>query len=486
ASLKKMAAPEEVVFPQKPSHKMYRAALKKEKRKKRRQELARLRDSGLSQEEEEDAFSEEQQLEEKLLERERQKLHEEWLLREQKAQEEFRIKKEKEEAARKRRGEQERKLKEEWEEQQRKEREEEQQKLQEKREREEAVQKMLDGAENELENGAATWQNPEPPVDLRIMEKDRANCPFYSKTGACRFGDRCSRKHNFPTSSPTLLIRSMFTTFGMEQCRRDDYDPDASLEYSEEETYQQFLDFYDDVLPEFKNVGKVIQFKVSCNWEPHLRGNVYVQYQTEEECQTAFSLFNGRWYAGRQLQCEFCPVTRWKMAICGLFEIQQCPRGKHCNFLHVFRNPNNEFWEANRDIYLSPDRTGSSFGKNLERRERTGHHDEYYGRLRRRSPSPDRSYKRNGESERKRRSHREKKSHKHTSKRRKRDHSTARGSRRSRSQSQSRRSRRSHRSHRNHRSHRSRSRSQSSSRSRSHGPRRSSSRDRTTQSPKSK
>ena len=46
----------------------------------------------------------------------------------------------------------------------------------------------------------------------------------------------------------------------MEQCRRDDYDPDASLEYSEEETYQQFLDFYDDVLPEFKNVGKVIQF----------------------------------------------------------------------------------------------------------------------------------------------------------------------------------------------------------------------------------
>ncbi|XP_059535336.1 U2 small nuclear ribonucleoprotein auxiliary factor 35 kDa subunit-related protein 2 isoform X3 [Myotis daubentonii] len=311
-----MAAPRAVMLPDKLSHKKYRAALKKEKRKKRRQELARLRDSGLSQkkqEEEEESFIEQQ--EEKLLEIERQKLHEEWLLREQKAQEEFRIKKEKEEAARKRQEEQERKLKEEWEEQQRKEKEEEEQKLQEKREREEAVQKMLERAENELEN-SATWQNPEPPTDVRIMEKDRANCPFYSKTGACRFGDRCSRKHNFPTSSPTLLIRSMFTTFGMEQCRRDDYDPDASLEYSEEETYQQFLDFYEDVLPEFKNVGKVIQFKVSCNLEPHLRGNVYVQYQSEEECQAAFSLFNGRWYAGRQLQCEFCPVTRWKMAIC--------------------------------------------------------------------------------------------------------------------------------------------------------------------------
>lgn len=428
----KMAAPETLVLPEKPSHRKYRAALKKEKRKKRRQELARLRDSGLSQkEEEEESFIEHHQLEEeKLLEIERQKLHEEWLLREQKAQEEFRIKKEKEEAARKRQEEQERKLKEEWEEQQRKEKEEEEQKLQEKREREEAVQKMLERAENELENGT-TWQNPEPPTDLRIVEKDRANCPFYSKTGACRFGDRCSRKHNFPTSSPTLLIRSMFTTFGMEQCRRDDYDPDASLEYSEEETYQQFLDFYEDVLPEFRNVGKVIQFKVSCNLEPHLRGNVYVQYQSEEECQAALSLFNGRWYAGRQLQCEFCPVTRWKMAICGLFEIQQCPRGKHCNFLHVFRNPNNEFWEANRDIYLSPDRTGSS-GKNSDRRERMGHRDEYYGRpRRRRSPSPAHSYKRNGETERKRRSsHRGKKSHKHTSKSGERHSSRSRGRKR--------------------------------------------------------
>lgn len=350
--------------PQKLSRKKYMALRKKERRKKRRQELARLRDAELSQkEEEEDPLAEEKRLEEeRLLEAERQRLHEEWLLREEKAQEEFRAKKRKEEAARKRKEELERKLKAEWEEQQRKEREEEEQKQQEKREREEAAQKRLDQAENELENGG-TWQNPEPPTDIRVLEKDRANCPFYSKTGACRFGDRCSRKHNFPTSSPTLLIKSMFTTFGMEQCRRDDYDPDSSLEYSEEETYQQFLDFYYDVLPEFKSVGKVIQFKVSCNLEPHLRGNVYVQYQSEEDCQAAFSVFNGRWYAGRQLQCEFCPVTRWKMAICGLFEVQQCPRGKHCNFLHVFRNPNNEYREANRDIYLSPDWTSSSFAK---------------------------------------------------------------------------------------------------------------------------
>ncbi|XP_028359499.1 putative U2 small nuclear ribonucleoprotein auxiliary factor 35 kDa subunit-related protein 1 [Phyllostomus discolor] len=395
-----------------------------------------------------------------------QSLHEEWLLREQKAQEEFRMKKEKEEAARKWQEEQERKLREEWEEYQRREREQKEQKLQEKREREKAGEKILEWTKNFATT--ATWQNPEPPMDLRIMEKDRANCPFYSKTGACRFGDRCSRKHNFPTSSPTLLIRSMFTTFGMEQCRRDDYDPDASLEYSEEETYQQFLDFYEDVLPEFKNVGKVIQFKVSCNLEPHLRGNVYVQYQSEEECQAALSLFNGRWYAGRQLQCEFCPVTRWKTAICGLFEIQQCPRGKHCNFLHVFRNPNNEFWEANRDIYLSPDWSNSSFGKNSERRERMSHHDEYYGRpRRRRSPSPTQ----------RKSSNREKKSHKHMAENRERYSSQSRERRRDCGHSQGSLSRGSQ-SHESHRI--------SFSRHRNPGRRRSGSKERTASSSSSK
>uniref|UniRef100_A0A672PP81 U2 small nuclear ribonucleoprotein auxiliary factor 35 kDa subunit-related protein 2-like n=1 Tax=Sinocyclocheilus grahami TaxID=75366 RepID=A0A672PP81_SINGR len=174
---------------------------------------------------------------------------------------------------------------------------------------------MLDQAESQLENGGP-WKNPDAPKDYGT-EKDKANCPFFLKTGACRFRDRCSRKHDHPTSSTTLMVRGMFVTFGMEQSRRDDYDTDASLEYSEEEMLQQFLDFYEDALPEFKNAGRVVQFKVSCNFEPHLRGNVYVQYDTEEKCREAFMMFNGRWYAGRQLQCEFCPVTRWKTAICG-------------------------------------------------------------------------------------------------------------------------------------------------------------------------
>ncbi|KAM4796987.1 U2 small nuclear ribonucleoprotein auxiliary factor 35 kDa subunit-related protein 2 [Rhinophrynus dorsalis] len=434
------------------NHKQTRAILKKERRRQKRQTLAKLRDAEAKKEVEPCCEGEvEDDDEESQLEIERQRLHEEWLLREQKAQDEFLLRKEKEEAAR-RREEEERKLIEEWRKQEMKEIQEDPEKLK-KREREEAVQKMLDEAESQLENGD-TWHNPEAPEGYGT-EKDRANCPFYLKTGACRFGERCSRKHSYPSSSQTLLVRGMFVTFGMEQCRRDDYDTDASLEYGEEEIYQQFLEFYADVVPEFKSVGKVVQFKVSCNFEPHLRGNVYVQYQTEEECLQAFSLFNGRWYASRQLQCEFSPVTRWKTAICGLFERQKCPRGKHCNFLHVFKNPNNEFWEANRDIHLSPDRTNAS-----ERRDRSSRHDDHRHSRRYNSPSPDYSSKRNGESKRK------KSSHHHKSKKKHRSHRSRSRERRSRS-----RGRKKHK-------HKSRSSSRSSSR----GRRRSKSSDRSTDS----
>ncbi|XP_038854273.1 U2 small nuclear ribonucleoprotein auxiliary factor 35 kDa subunit-related protein 2 isoform X2 [Salvelinus namaycush] len=340
-----------------------RASLKKkERRKRKRQALAKaqIRESGEngddSPPEQDDDDDDE---EERKAEEERRRQDQEWLERERLAQQEFRLRWEREEAARKRQEEEEARIKQEWEAQQRREEEEKEQKQQEKRDREEAVQKMLDQAESQLENGGP-WRNPEAP-DFGT-EQDRANCPFFLKTGACRFGDRCSRKHVHPPSSPTLMIRGMFATFGMDQRSRDDYDTDACLEHSEEEVQQQFVDFYEDVLPEFRTAGKVVQFKVSCNFEPHLRGNVYVQFDKEEQCREGFMMFNGRWYAGKQLQCEFSPVTRWKTAICGLFDRQKCPKGKHCNFLHVYRNPGNEFWEADRDLHMSPDRGGGGTG----------------------------------------------------------------------------------------------------------------------------
>ncbi|CAG5858510.1 unnamed protein product, partial [Menidia menidia] len=325
--------------------KQRRAALKKERRKRKRQALALGLANGAEEVDEIKASDSED--DDAAAEEERQRLHEEWLERERLAQEEFRLRSEREDAARKRKEDEERMIKDEWDARQRREEEEKEQKQQEKRDR-------------ELDNGGP-WMNPEAPVTVNPenfgTERDVANCPFFLKTGSCRFGERCSRKHVYPTASPTLMVRGMFRTFGMEELRRDDYDMDACLEHSEEELQESFLEFYHDVLPEFKQFGKVVQFKVCCNYEPHLRGNVYIQFETEDQCKEALMKFNGRWYAGRQLHCEICPVTRWKNAICGLFDRKKCPKGKHCNFLHVFRNPGNEFWEADRDLCLSPDRS---------------------------------------------------------------------------------------------------------------------------------
>ena len=40
---------------------------------------------------------------------------------------------------------------------------------------------------------------------------------------------------------------------------------------------------------------------------------------SEEACAAAIKQFNGRYYAGKQLSCEYCPVEKWKTAICGEF-----------------------------------------------------------------------------------------------------------------------------------------------------------------------
>ena len=41
-------------------------------------------------------------------------------------------------------------------------------------------------------------------------EQDKVNCSFYYKIGACRHGDRCSRKHVKPSYSQTVLMPNLY------------------------------------------------------------------------------------------------------------------------------------------------------------------------------------------------------------------------------------------------------------------------------------
>ncbi|KAM5574458.1 zinc finger CCCH domain-containing protein 5-like [Rosa sericea] len=122
--------------------------------------------------------------------------------------------------------------------------------------------------------------------------------------------------------------------------------------YIDEEIERCYEEFYEDVHTEFLKFGEIINFKVCINGAPHLRGNVYVQYSALESALVAHQSVNGRYFAGKQISCDFINVTRWKVAICGEYvksRYKTCSRGRTCNFIHCFRNPGGEYEWADSD-----------------------------------------------------------------------------------------------------------------------------------------
>ncbi|KAL2342289.1 hypothetical protein Fmac_010229 [Flemingia macrophylla] len=179
-------------------------------------------------------------------------------------------------------------------------------------------------------------------------EQDKAHCPFHLKTGACRFGLRCSRVHFYPDKSSTLLIKNMYNGPGLA-CDRDQ---DEGLEYTDEEVERCFEEFYEDVHTEFLKFGEIVNFKVCKNGSFHLRGNVYVQYKLLDSALLAYNSVNGRYFAGKQVSCQFVNLTRWKVAICGEYMksgFKTCSHGTACNFIHCFRNPGGDYEWADSD-----------------------------------------------------------------------------------------------------------------------------------------
>ncbi|XP_074580284.1 splicing factor U2af small subunit A [Curcuma longa] len=162
-------------------------------------------------------------------------------------------------------------------------------------------------------------------------EKDRVNCPFYFKIGACRHGDRCSRLHNRPTISPTLLLSNMYH-------RPDMITPgvDAQGQSIDPEKIQEhFEDFYEDIFEELNKFGELESLNVCDNLADHMIGNVYVQYREEDQAAAAMSALQGRFYSGRPIIVDFSPVTDFREATCRQFEENSCNRGGYCNFMHV-------------------------------------------------------------------------------------------------------------------------------------------------------
>jgi len=154
-------------------------------------------------------------------------------------------------------------------------------------------------------------------------EKDKVNCPFYFKIGACTHGDKCKRRHNKPTMSQTLLLTGMY----QNPVLQPGFDPKRAQE--------QFDDFYEDIWEELSTYGEIEELNVCDNLCAHLLGNVYVKYYDEESAERAIKALTGRFYGGKAVVAEYSPVTDFREGSCRQFEKNECVRGSSCNFMHL-------------------------------------------------------------------------------------------------------------------------------------------------------
>lgn len=86
-------------------------------------------------------------------------------------------------------------------------------------------------------------------------EQDKVNCSFYYKIGACRHGDRCSRKHVKPSYSQTILLPNLY--------QNPQYDPKNKMNPAQMQMH--FDAFYEDIWSELCKYGLVEELVVCDN-----------------------------------------------------------------------------------------------------------------------------------------------------------------------------------------------------------------------------
>ncbi|XP_029668366.1 U2 small nuclear ribonucleoprotein auxiliary factor 35 kDa subunit-related protein 2 [Formica exsecta] len=357
----------------KPSHKEWRRIAKRERRRRIRQKAAQERDANeeklraalmsnmeyLNRRAEQEKEKKEKEAREQEEHAERNRL---WLEEEVRAQKKWQVLQEQKAKEEQQRLEQEMKIRKEFEarlEAIQKKKEEEKRKREEQLRKQEQLQKEID---DYIDNGMKT---PEALREVIDNQPSKDICPFFTKTGVCRYGDMCSKNHRRVFLSKVILIPGFYTHFSLEK-NSAEYDTDIGLEFESSETWHHFREFYEDVITELESFGKIKTLRCCCNTEIHLRGNLYVEYYTEREAARAWRNLKGRRYASKQLNCEFVNLTSWRNAICGM---PKCPKGSRaCNFLHTFRNPHDEY-----GIKSPPRRAKGTFqdSNNSKRSERS-------------------------------------------------------------------------------------------------------------------
>ncbi|KAI3386716.1 hypothetical protein SNEBB_000472 [Seison nebaliae] len=172
-------------------------------------------------------------------------------------------------------------------------------------------------------------------------EKDKVNCSFYFKIGACRHGDKCARVHNRPTFSQTILLKNIYlqqfnTTSNSKVSSSGGNGRNESAFRNDTDNQHEFDDFYEELWVEIsEKYGEIEEMKVCDNLGEHLVGNCYIKFRREDDAAKAVKELNNRWFDGKPIYAELSPVTDFREACCRQYDLGECTRGGFCNFMHL-------------------------------------------------------------------------------------------------------------------------------------------------------
>uniref|UniRef100_A0A2K5QMP7 U2 small nuclear RNA auxiliary factor 1 like 4 n=1 Tax=Cebus imitator TaxID=2715852 RepID=A0A2K5QMP7_CEBIM len=144
-------------------------------------------------------------------------------------------------------------------------------------------------------------------------EKDKVNCSFYFKIGACRHGDRYSRLHK-PTFSQTIVLLNLYRNPQNTAQTADG----SHCHVSDVEVEEHYDSFFEEVFTELQGkYGEMEKMKVCDNLGHHLVGNVYVTVRM----QSGLWPLNNRWFNGQAVHAELSPVTDFWESCCRQYEM---------------------------------------------------------------------------------------------------------------------------------------------------------------------
>uniref|UniRef100_A0A2K5V1N3 U2 small nuclear RNA auxiliary factor 1 n=1 Tax=Macaca fascicularis TaxID=9541 RepID=A0A2K5V1N3_MACFA len=183
-------------------------------------------------------------------------------------------------------------------------------------------------------------------------EKDKVNCSFYFKIGACRHGDRCSRLHNKPTFSQTIALLNIYRNPQNSSQSADG----LRCAVSDVEMQEHYDEFFEEVFTEMEEkYGEVEEMNVCDNLGDHLVGNVYVKFRREEDAEKAVIDLNNRWFNGQPIHAELSPVTDFREACCRQYEMGMHTRRLlqlHAFEAHFQRAAAGAVWAPSQEVSI--------------------------------------------------------------------------------------------------------------------------------------